>query len=92
MHSHSQSVSQLDFDESREFDVSATPSRRSTIGKGEDGASGIPLPSGLPRRRSGTLAMSGSRRTSADTFNGEKGDMKPPARPRKLTESLGETY
>ncbi|RFU35555.1 hypothetical protein B7463_g756, partial [Scytalidium lignicola] len=90
-HSHSQSVSQIEFDESHEFDASATPSRRSTLGKSEDGISAIPVPSSLPRRRSGTVAMSGVRRTSADAFTGEKGDMKPPVRPRKLS-GFGETY
>jgi hypothetical protein len=59
----------------------ATPvARRLTLEK-----SGIPTPSGLPRRQSA------GRRTSAGF--GETGDMAPPARPRKMsTYSEEETY
>lgn len=90
-HGHSQSVSQIDHDELRELDFS-TPSRRSTLGKGDvDGGSAIPL----PRRQSGGfgLAGGGRRTSSGTTVVAEKKDtgMKPPARQRKLS-GVGETY
>lgn len=89
-HGHSQSVSNVDFDESRELDF-ATPSRRNTYGKGElEGA--LAGPSGLPRRKSGGVTQIPRRSTSGlGMREGEEGGMKPPGRPRKLSE-VGETY
>lgn len=83
-HGHSQSVSNIEFDESRESEF-ATPSRRNTYGKG-DLESSIPIPgSGLPRRQSGGLAI--ARRTSSGGLTKEDDKpMKPPGRPRKLSE------
>ena len=58
----------------------ATPlARRLTLEK-----SGIPTPSGLPRRQSA------GRRTSSGGI--ETGDMGPPARPRKMATYEEETY
>lgn len=93
-HGHSQSVSNIDVDETRELDF-ATPSRRNTSSKDAEG-SGIPtLPSALPRRKSGGLATGGipmPRRTSSGAALREgEGGMKPPGRPRKLS-GVGETY
>ncbi|CZR61439.1 related to nuclear distribution protein RO11 [Phialocephala subalpina] len=85
-HGHSQSVSNIDLDESRELDF-ATPSRRNTLNKAEIEGSAIPV----PRRRSGGLSMTGiPRRSTSGTREGDEG-MKPPGRPRKLSE-VGETY
>lgn len=84
-HGHSQSVSNVDFDETRELDF-ATPSRRSTIGKSEDGG----LHSAIPRRKSGGIAVASGRRTSSGALPSDSG-MKPPGRPRKLS-GVGETY
>ncbi|KAH7413011.1 NUDE protein [Cadophora sp. MPI-SDFR-AT-0126] len=95
-HGHSQSVSHIDLDESRELDF-ATPSRRNTYGKGDVESSAIPGPPGLARRKSGPLGMTAlPRRTasggqaSKDADKAESG-MKPPGRPRKLS-GVGETY
>lgn len=59
-HGHSQSVSQIDLDEYREFDLNgeaATPSRRATVSKGEAEEGGVRCPaSGLPRRQSGGVS------------------------------------
>lgn len=81
MHGHSQSISHIEFDEMDE----RTPSRRGTYSKYDtDGsASGIPAPSGIPRRQSGGLSSS-TRRVSGGV--GHDG-----GRPRKLSD-LGETY
>ena len=94
-HGHSQSVSNIDLDESRELDF-GTPSRRNTYGKGD--LEGSAIPTALPRRKSGGLAMTSlPRRTSsgqASLDGGGKAEnsMKPPpGRPRKLSE-VGETY
>lgn len=90
-HGHSQSVSNIDLDEARELDF-ATPSRRNTYGKGELEGSAIPGPGGLPRRRSGGLSTTGiPRRSTSGTREADEGGMKPPGRPRKLSE-VGETY
>ncbi|KAE8447903.1 hypothetical protein EG329_009975 [Mollisiaceae sp. DMI_Dod_QoI] len=93
-HGHSQSVSNIELDEGRESEF-ATPSRRNTYGKGELEGSAIPGPSGLPRRRSGGLAMTSTipRRSTSGTRDDSAGEggMKPPGRPRKLSE-VGETY
>ena len=98
-HGHSQSVSHIDVEDPREFDL-GTPSRRSTFNKQDLEGSAIPTPTGIPRRKSGgnTLAMTApTRRTSSGVAprdvdkKGETG-MKPPAvRSRKLSE-VGETY
>jgi hypothetical protein len=94
-HGHSQSVSNLDLDQG-ELEL-GTPSRRSTLGKVDAEGSGIPAPSGLPRRKSGGLAMTPlPRRTSSaaalrETERKADGAMKPPGRPRKLS-GVGETY
>jgi hypothetical protein len=89
-HGHSQSVSHLDLDQG-ELEL-GTPSRRSTLGKQDAEGSGIPAPSGLPRRKSGGLAMTPlPRRTSSAAALREDGAMKPPVRPRKLS-GVGETY
>jgi hypothetical protein len=94
-HGHSQSVSNLDLDQG-ELEL-GTPSRRSTLGKVDAEGSGIPAPSGLPRRKSGGLAMTTlPRRTSSAAALREAdrkadGTMKPPGRPRKLS-GVGETY
>ncbi|KUJ19227.1 uncharacterized protein LY89DRAFT_716805 [Mollisia scopiformis] len=90
-HGHSQSVSNIDLDEARELDF-ATPSRRNTYGKGE--LEGSTAASGLPRRKSGGLVMTGIPRRSTSgqgMREGDEGGMKPPGRPRKLSE-VGETY
>lgn len=103
-HGHSQSVSQIDLDEYREFEF-GTPNRRTTLGR-EDG-SAIPVPaSGLPRRQSGGLvAKTPSKRMSNGILrDGERelekkrsdaslagGGMKPPMRTRKLS-GVGESY
>lgn len=83
-HGHSQSVSisrsLRDADTDTHSDGSnpqATPARRLTMDK-----SGIPTPSGLPRRQSA------GRRTSS-SMDGEMGP--PPLRPRKMSE-IGESY
>ncbi|KAL2064137.1 hypothetical protein VTL71DRAFT_4631 [Oculimacula yallundae] len=97
-HGHSQSVSHIDLDETRELDF-ATPSRRNTYGKGELEAidSAIPGPPGLARRKSGPLGMTSlPKRTSSGGPASKDGDkaensMKPPGRPRKLS-GVGETY
>jgi hypothetical protein len=95
-HGHSQSVSQIDLEEGRELDF-ATPSRRSTLTKQEfEGGSAIPAPKGIPRRQSGSLAMTPvARRTSSgvlrDADKKVDTNMKPPGRPRKLS-GVGETY
>lgn len=84
-HGHSQSLSMSlrDSEAGNNSDGSnvATPvARRLTMEK-----SGIPTPSGLPRRQSAGL------RSSSAGFDG--GDMGPPARPRKMsTYSEEETY
>lgn len=103
-HGHSQSVSQIDLDEYREFEF-GTPNRRTTLGR-EDG-SAIPVPaSGLPRRQSGGLIAKtpGKRMSSGILRDGERelekkrseasltgGAMKPPMRTRKLS-GVGESY
>jgi hypothetical protein len=76
-------VSNIEFDESREPDF-ATSGRRNTYGKGElDGT--IPTPgSALPRRKSGGIAI--ARRTSGGLPKDDDKTMKPPGRPRKLSE------
>jgi hypothetical protein len=82
-HGHSQSLSMSlrDAETGSNSDGVATPvARRLTIEK-----SGIPTPSGLPRRQSA------GRRTSSGIIDG--GDMGPPARPRKMsTYNEEETY
>ncbi|RDL30119.1 Uncharacterized protein BP5553_10397 [Venustampulla echinocandica] len=94
-HGHSQSVSNIDLDEDRQLDF-ATPNRRSTYGKVDLENSSLPAPtSSLPRRKSGGIAM--GRRTSSSgqlrdgDGNAADGAMKPPGRPRKISE-VGETY
>ncbi|KAL5351412.1 NADH:ubiquinone oxidoreductase [Pseudogymnoascus australis] len=103
-HGHSQSVSQIDLDEYREFEF-GTPNRRTTLGR-EDG-SAIPVPaSGLPRRQSGGLVAKtpGKRMSNGILRDGERelekkrsdaslagGGMKPPMRTRKLS-GVGESY
>lgn len=93
-HGHSQSVSNIDVDETRELDF-ATPSRRNTYSKVDVEGTAIPAPSSaLPRRKSGGLASGGipmPRRTSSGAALREEGGMKPPGRPRKLS-GVGETY
>lgn len=94
-HGHSQSVSHIDLDESRELDF-GTPSRRNTLNKPDLEGSAIPTPKGIPRRKSAGLSMSALPRRSTsgqgpkDVEKGES-SMKPPGRPRKLSE-VGETY
>jgi hypothetical protein len=81
-HSHSQSLSKSlrEADAGNSSDGSTTPmARRTTLDK-----SGIPTPSGLPRRQSA------GRRISANYS--ESGDMGPPARPRKMSTYEEETY
>jgi hypothetical protein len=81
-HGHSQSVSNIEFDETREPDF-ATSSRRNTYGKGElEGT--VPTGSALPRRKSGGIAI--ARRTSGGVSKEDDKTMKPPGRPRKLSE------
>ncbi|KAF2868141.1 nuclear distribution protein-like protein nude [Massariosphaeria phaeospora] len=73
----SNSVREPDANNDSDGSNAATPlARRLTIDK-----TGIPTPSGLPRRQSA------GRRTSS----GLEGDMGPPARPRKMSE-IGESY
>jgi hypothetical protein len=84
-HSHSQSLSmslrEVDTGSNSDGSNVATPTaRRLTLEK-----SGIPTPSGIPRRQSA------GRRTSSGLVDG--GDMLPPARPRKMsTQNEEETY
>ncbi|KAL3417454.1 hypothetical protein PVAG01_11454 [Phlyctema vagabunda] len=95
-HGHSQSVTHIDLDEHRDPDL-ATPSRRSTFSKSdlEGNGSAIPLPAGR-RQSGGAVSMTPlARRTSngaalMDVDENEE-RMKPPTRPRKLTD-VGETY
>ena len=92
-HGHSQSVSHIDLNESREIDF-GTPSRRNTLNKVDLESSAIPAPKGIPRRKSGGLSMSAlPRRSISGQKSGEKAEssMQPPGRPRKLSE-VGETY
>jgi len=94
-HGQSQSVSHIDLDESRELDF-GTPGRRNTYSKGELEGSGIPAPSGLPRRKSGGVGVTTIPRRSISGQSLRDADkaestMKPPGRPRKLSE-VGETY
>jgi hypothetical protein len=95
-HGHSQSVSQIDLDESRELDF-ATPSRRTTLTKEEMAAgSAIPAPPSIIRRQSSGLSLTPSvRRTSGGipVAVDKKAEtvMAPPGRPRKLG-GVGETY
>ncbi|KAI0455466.1 NUDE protein [Xylaria acuta] len=81
LHGHSQSISHIEFDEMDE----RTPSRRGTYSKYDtDGsASGIPGPSGIPRRQSGGLSSSVRRVSGGGANDG--------GRSRKLSD-LGETY
>jgi hypothetical protein len=88
-HGHSQSVSGID--EAR--DIEGTPGRRSIYGR-EDLESAIPAPmSSIPRRKSGGVGMttSGRRLSSGPALKEADAGMKPPGRPRKLSE-VGETY
>jgi hypothetical protein len=84
-HSHSQSLSmslrEVDTGSTSDGSNVATPTaRRLTLEK-----SGIPTPSGIPRRQSA------GRRTSSGFI--DSGDMLPPARPRKMsTQNEEETY
>jgi hypothetical protein len=88
-HGHSQSVSNIDLDEDKELDF-ATPSRRNTYSKGELENGVVPGPSGLPRRKSGALSMTGiPRRTSGGPGDKVDGSMKPPSRTR--LSGVGET-
>ncbi|KAI0481763.1 NUDE protein [Xylaria cf. heliscus] len=81
LHGHSQSISRIEFDEMDE----RTPSRRGTYSKYDTdaGASGIPAPSGIPRRQSGGLNSSTRRISGGGANDG--------GRSRKLSD-LGETY
>lgn len=91
-HGHSQSVSHIDMDETREVEF-GTPSRRSTLGRdGLEAGSAIPAPKGLGRRQSGQMTP-GLRRTSGGVGAGAETGMKPPppGRVRKLS-GVGETY
>lgn len=85
-HGHSQSVSHIDFDETKELNFE-TPSRRGTLSRGDE------PPSGLPRRQSGGAPTTSTlKRTSSGLgFRESDGAMKPPGRPRKLS-GVGETY
>ncbi|KAI0998303.1 Nuclear distribution protein nudE 1 [Podosphaera aphanis] len=85
-HAHSQSASHINIDDTREIDFE-TPTRRSTIGKGDE-VSAIPTLNGISRRKSGQLVPL-SRRTS--TGNDSENGLKPLSRPRKLSD-LGESY
>ena len=83
--------------EEKELGFSTPTSRRNTLTKSEIGT-GIPTPSGLPRRQSGgvvtNLSMTPSgRRTSSGLGRREDegGEMRPPSRLRKLS-GVGETY
>ena len=79
-HSHSLSMSRRDNDTNSEGSGISTPvGRRLTLEK-----TGIPTPSGIPRRQSA------GRRASNNMDNG---DMAPPARPRKMsTQAEEESY
>ena len=89
-HGHSQSISGID-----EKDLGfATPNaRRTTFDKSVTGGSGIPTPSGIPRRQSG---MGGRRSSTGLSHLMGEGDVVPPARVRKLSgvgeSGVGETY
>jgi NUDE protein, C-terminal conserved region len=95
IHGHSASVSGV---EEKDLGFSTPTSRRSTINKSDLAqGSGIPTPSGIPKRQSGGpigfgLAMTpGARRTSSGVgLRDAEGDMGPPTR-RKLS-GVGETY
>lgn len=95
-HGHSQSVSQIDLEHADlQVDFGTSSNRRNTLGRHDAEASGIPAPSGLPRRKSGGLAITPlPRRTSSAAALREDsaaGAMKPPGRPRKLS-GVGESY
>jgi hypothetical protein len=79
-HSHSLSMSRRDTDTNSDGSCVSTPmGRRLTLDK-----SGIPTPSGIPRRQSAGRRASNSM---------ESGDMAPPARPRKMsTQAEEESY
>jgi hypothetical protein len=88
---HSMSVSHFEKEDSN---MSTPTPRRSTLNRGEIGASAIPTPGGLKKRQSGGFGMSmipGSRRISSGPTAREEGDMAPPQRKTKLSE-VGETY
>ncbi|KAI9776266.1 MAG: NADH:ubiquinone oxidoreductase [Geoglossum umbratile] len=95
IHGHSASVSGI---EEKDLGFSTPTSRRSTINKSDLAqGSGIPTPSGIPKRQSGGpigfgLVMTpGARRTSSGLgLRDIEGDMGPPIR-RKLS-GVGETY
>ena len=87
-HSHTQSTSGID---EKDSGFNTPNARRTTLDKSIAGGSGIPTPSGIPRRQSG---IGGGRRSS--THMGGEGEMAPPARGRKLSgvgeSGVGETY
>ncbi|PQE08381.1 nuclear distribution nudE protein [Rutstroemia sp. NJR-2017a WRK4] len=93
-HTHSQSVSYIGLDENKAHNFS-TPTRRGTLSG--DGSTGIPTPSGLPRRKSGGTSLSTPhglhRRTSTSHgFRpGEDPSSRPATRPRRLS-GVGECY
>ncbi|PQE14047.1 nuclear distribution nudE protein [Rutstroemia sp. NJR-2017a BBW] len=93
-HTHSQSVSYIGLDENKALNFS-TPTRRGTLSG--DGSTGIPTPSGLPRRKSGGTSLSTPhglhRRTSTSHgFRpGEDPSSRPATRPRRLS-GVGECY
>jgi len=90
-HGHSQSVSNIDLDETRELNFS-TPARRSTLNKSEIEARAIPTPRGLSRRQSQGLMTPGAGRRTSSGAAIREAEKKPEAgRPRKLS-GVGETF
>lgn len=94
-HGHSQSVSNIPLEEG---DLEPpTPSRRNTLSKQDAEGSAIPAPTGLPRRKSGSVSMTTNLpRRAASGMALREADrraeaMHPPGRPRKLS-GVGETY
>jgi hypothetical protein len=91
------STQQSSTTEEKELGFSTPTARRNTLTKSETGT-GIPTPSGLPRRQSGGVATNltmtpSGRRTSSGMSRREEegGEMRPPSRLRKLS-GVGETY
>ncbi|KAI9822999.1 MAG: NADH:ubiquinone oxidoreductase [Thelocarpon impressellum] len=97
-HGHGHSASVGGFEDQDDHYSTPTP-RRSLLSKSDLEGSGIPTPSGLPRRQSGGAILKGfgqpmasSRRTSSGmTHRDTEGEMGPPERRRKLS-GVGETH
>ncbi|RKF60970.1 Nuclear distribution protein nudE-like protein 1 [Erysiphe neolycopersici] len=85
-HRQSKSNSRVNLEDNRMLHC-VSPTRRKTCGKSEE-TSSIPVYNAGLRRKSGPSVPSSRQNGSENIFNS---DMKPPSRPRKLSD-LGETY